>query len=377
MVKLATVRNVQTAAADPAARAILAALPFPVIVVNESDAIAYVNASAESFFDQSAGHLVSQPLDRIVAKDSPLRWLIAQARAGGATVSEHDLDLVLPRGGGRSLSIVAAPLDESSTEIVLTLHGQSAARSLERQLFHRGAARSVTAMAQILAHEVKNPLAGIRGAAQLLERVVEGADQALARLICEESDRICALVDRIGVFSDGMMPERGPVNIHEVLERVQQSAAAGFARHVRFTTDYDPSLPSVLGDRDQLVQVFMNLVKNAAEASPRQGGAIHFATGFRRGVRLAVQGGEGRVHLPLMVGITDEGGGIPADIAQHLFDPFVTTKTNGTGLGLAIVAKIVNDHGGLMEFDTGQNGTVFRVFLPLYEGPETDDGGGS
>lgn len=374
---MATVRKIQAAAADPAAHAILAALPFPVIVVGESDSIAFVNASAEQFFDQSAGHLVGRPLDRIVAKDSPLRWLIAQVRADGATVSEHDLDLVLPRGGGRSLSIVAAPLDESRTEIVLTLHGQSAARSLERQLSHRGAARSLTAMAQMLVHEVKNPLAGIRGAAQLLERVVEGADQALARLICEESDRICALVDRIGVFSDDMMPERGPVNIHEVLERVQKSAAAGFARHVRFTTDYDPSLPPVLGDRDQLVQVFLNLVKNAAEASPRQDDAIHFATGFRRGVRLAVQGGEGRIQLPLMVSITDEGSGIPADIAQHLFDPFVTTKTNGTGLGLAVVAKIVNDHGGLVEFDTGQNGTVFRVFLPLYEGPETDDGKGS
>jgi len=351
---------------DRAARAILGALAFPVIVVGEGDLIGYVNAAAEQFFDHSAGHLIGQPLDRIVAADSPLRWLIAQVRAEGATVSEHDLDLVLPRGGGRAISVIAAPLGESDSKVVLSFHGQSAARSLERQLFHRGAARSVTAMAAILAHEVKNPLAGIRGAAQLLERVVDGPDRALSRLICDESDRICALVDRIGVFTEGMTLEREAVNIHEVLERVQQSAAAGFARHVRFSTEYDPSLPPVLGERDQLVQVFMNLVKNAAEVTPR-GGTVHLATGFRRGVRLAVQGGEGRVHLPLMVSIADEGGGIPDDIAQNLFDPFVTTKTDGTGLGLAIVAKIVNDHGGLVEFDTGPEGTVFRVYLPLYD----------
>jgi len=365
---VATVRQDETTAADPSARAILGALPFPVIVVGKNDAVAFVNASAEQFFDQSAGHLVGRPLDRIAAKDSPLRWLIAQVRAEGATISEHDLDLVLPRGGGRSLSIIAAPLGEGGGEVVLSLHGQSAARSMERQLFHRGAARSVTAMGAMLAHEVKNPLAGIRGAAQLLERALEGADQELSRLICDESDRICALVDRIGVFTDGTKLERAPVNIHEVLERVQRSAAAGFARHVRFTTEYDPSLPPVPGDRDQLVQVFMNLVKNAAEATPRQGGTIHLATGFRRGVRLAVQGGERRVHLPLMVSIIDDGGGIPDDIAQHLFDPFVSTKNDGTGLGLAIVTKIVNDHGGMVEFDTGRDGTAFRVLLPLYDG---------
>jgi len=364
---VATVRTDDAATAEPAARGILGALAFPVIVVGEGDRITYVNVAAEQFFDQSAGHLVGQPVDRIVAADSPLRWLISQVRAEGATVSEHDLDLVLPRGGGRAISVSAAPLGESNTDVVLSFHGQSAARSMERQLFHRGAARSVTAMAAILAHEVKNPLAGIRGAAQLLERVVDGSDRALSRMICDESDRICALVDRIGVFTEGMTLEREAVNIHEVLERVQQSAAAGFARHVRFATEYDPSLPPVLGDRDQLVQVFLNLIKNAAEVTPRQGGTIHLATGFRRGVRLAVPGGGGRVHLPLMISITDEGPGVPEDIAQNLFDPFVTTKTDGTGLGLAIVAKIVNDHGGLVEFDSGPDGTVFRVFLPLYD----------
>jgi two-component system nitrogen regulation sensor histidine kinase GlnL len=196
---------------------------------------------------------------------------------------------------------------------------------------------------------------------------VNGQDQELARLIREETDRINALVDRMGVFSSDGPLEREAVNIHEVLERVQQSAVAGFARHIRFVNDYDPSLPPALGNKDQLIQVFMNLVKNAAEAAPRGGGEIRLATGFRRGVRLAITGSGGRVHLPLTVTVSDNGEGIGEDMARHLFDPFVTTKSGGTGLGLALVAKLINDHGGMIEFDTGPEGTTFRVFLPVYE----------
>jgi two-component system nitrogen regulation sensor histidine kinase GlnL len=201
--------------------------------------------------------------------------------------------------------------------------------------------------------------------------VVSGQDQELARLIREETDRINALVDRMGVFSSDGPLEREAVNIHEVLERVQQSASAGFARHVRFVNDYDPSLPPALGNKDQLIQVFLNLVKNAAEAAPRSDGEIRLATGFRRGVRLAITGSEGRVHLPLMVTVSDNGDGIGEDMARHLFDPFVTTKSGGTGLGLPLVAKIINDHGGMIEFDTGPEGTTFRVFLPVYEETRT------
>jgi two-component system nitrogen regulation sensor histidine kinase GlnL len=227
----------------------------------------------------------------------------------------------------------------------------------------------------MLAHEVKNPLSGIRGAAQLLERVVKGTDQDLARLICGEADRICALLDRMGGFvADGPL-ERAAVNIHEVLERVQRSAEAGFARHVKFTNDYDPSLPPVYGDRDQLIQVFMNLVKNAAEAVSQRDGAITLRTGFRRGVRLAVPGGEGRVHLPLMVTVSDNGPGMSEEIARHLFDPFITTKSDGAGLGLALVAKLIDDHGGMIEVDTAPGGTDFRVFLPVYTGTDGDQGG--
>ncbi len=267
---------------------------------------------------------------------------------------------------------MAAPLAEDRQHVVVSLQERSIADKIDRQLTHRNAARSVTAMAAMLAHEVKNPLSGIRGAAQLLEETASTADRELTRLICDETDRICALVDRMDVFSDRRPIEREPVNIHEVLERVRKLAVSGFARHVRFIEDYDPSLPPVDGNRDLLIQVFLNLVKNAAEAVPEQGGEIAIATAYRHGIRLAVAGNESRVQLPLVVTLTDNGEGIPEDLQRHLFDPFVTTKRDGSGLGLALVAKVVSDHGGVIEFESQPRRTMFRVFLPtaLHAGGE-------
>lgn len=346
---------------------VLGALSFPVLVLEGEDKIVYVNSAAEQFFQQGAPFLRGRSLDGLVARHSPLLQLVSQLRSDGVSVSEHDVDLVMPRGGGKGLTVGATMLTEKPGHMVISFHQNAAARNLERQLTHRSAARSVTAMASMLAHEVKNPLAGIRGAAQLLERALNGPDQSLAVLIREEVDRICALVDRVGIFAEDAPLQRSPVNIHEVLDRVQRSAEAGFAEHLKIITDFDPSLPSVLGNSDQLIQVFLNLVKNAAEAVSTKDGEITISTGFRRGVRLAVKGSEGRVHLPLMVAISDNGPGIPDDIGSHLFDPFITTKVGGTGLGLPLVAKAVNDHGGVVEFDTGEEGTTFRVFLPVIQ----------
>jgi len=217
----------------------------------------------------------------------------------------------------------------------------------------------------MLAHEVKNPLSGIRGAAQLLEQDADPAGRELTQLICDETDRIVALVDRMEAFSDHRPLERDAVNIHEVLERVRKAAQSGFARHIRIVEVYDPSLPPVHGNFDLLVQVFLNLVKNAAEALPNADGEITLTTAYRHGLRLTRPSGEGRQHLPLMVAVTDNGGGIPEDLRPHLFDPFVSTKRNGTGLGLALVAKVIGDHGGVIEFESQPRRTVFRVFLPV------------
>jgi two-component system nitrogen regulation sensor histidine kinase GlnL len=304
-------------------------------------------------------------LSDLVAPHSPLLALIASVWRLGNSISEYDVLLEGARFGSRVVTIQAALTGEPSDLLVLTLNERSIVDKVDRQLIHRHAARSMTAMAAMLAHEVKNPLSGIRGAAQLLEQDADPSGRQLTQLICDETDRIVALVDRMEAFSDHRPIARDALNIHEVLERVRKVAQSGFARHTRFVEQYDPSLPMAHGNRDLLVQVFLNIVKNAAEAVPERDGEIVLTTAYRHGFRLSAPGGAGRRHLPLMVSVADNGAGIPEDLRPHLFDPFVTTKRNGSGLGLALVAKVIGDHGGVIEFDSQPRRTVFRVFLPV------------
>jgi len=301
--------------------------------------------------------------------------MMEQVRVHGASLSEYGVTLDTPRTGSRLVTIQVAPISDNPGAVVLSFHDRSIASKMTRQMDSRNAVRSVIGMAAVLAHEVKNPLSGIRGAAQLLESGVGVEDRKLTRLICDETDRICALVDRMEVFSDRPFIERGPVNIHQVLEHVRELAHSGFARHIRFKERYDPSLPAVAGDRDQLIQVFLNLVKNAAEAAPRTGGEVTLSTSYQIGLRLAQPGVSRRTHLPLLVTVEDNGDGIPEDLRPHLFDPFVTTKSGGTGLGLPLVAKIIRDHGGIIEFTSEPGHTAFRVYLPVYRGPEEKNDG--
>ena len=347
---------------DPAL--VLSALPDPVIALDRGGAVRFVNPAAEQFLGISAAALQGVPLSEFVVANSPLFGLVEAVWRNGGSIAEYDVLLEGPRLPARPVTIQGALAGEGADLLVLALHERAIADQMDRQLTHRNAARSMTAMAAMLAHEVKNPLSGIRGAAQLLEQDADDSARQLTQLICDETDRIVALVDRMEAFSDHLPFARDGVNIHEVLERVRRIAQSGFARHVHFAEDYDPSLPLVHGNRDLLVQVFLNLIKNAAEASPAKGGEIVLATGYRHGRRLTTRNGGPPLQLPLMVSIADNGPGIPEDLRAHLFDPFVTSKRNGTGLGLALVAKVIGDHGGIIEFDSQPRRTVFRVFLP-------------
>ncbi|MGB0631335.1 MAG: two-component system sensor histidine kinase NtrB [Alphaproteobacteria bacterium] len=353
---------------------LLGALPFAVLAVDPGMHIRFLNTAAEQFFGQGASGLTGRHLEDLVPQHSPLLSLISQAISGQTSVAEYDVSLTFSQGKTRNLAITAAPLGEESDLTVVSLHEQTIARRINSQIAHRNAARSVTGLAAILAHEVKNPLSGIRGAAQLLETAVTGEDDiGLTRLICEETDRICDLVDRMGLFSDAAI-DRSAVNIHQALERVRRVAEAGFGRHVTFVEEYDPSLPPVHGNADQLIQVLLNIVKNACEAVPANDGRVVLRTSYQHGVRLALPGGATRVQLPLLVTVIDNGPGISPDVAANLFDPFVTSKPDGSGLGMALAAKVVGDHGGIIEFETTEAGTEFRLRLPVHQDGEADAG---
>ena len=348
---------------------VLDALPHPILTIAEDGLIESANPAAETFFGTSLAPTRQQTLEGLLPIGSSLLALLEQVREDGGAINEYRVDLGLPRlGVERLVDIFVAPVMPQSKTMVVMLRERTIAEKLDRQHAQRGAARSVSAMASMLAHEIKNPLSGIRGAAQLIEADANDSDRALTRLICDETDRIVKLVDRMKPFSMVSDEDFESVNIHVVLDHVKKVAQAGFARHIRFTEIYDPSLPPVFGSRDQLVQVFLNLVKNAAEAigTERFDGDIELRTAFRPGVRLKINGSDMPVSLPLEFCVRDNGPGIPEEMLSRLFDPFVTTKPTGTGLGLALTAKIVGDHGGIVECESHASRTTFKVLMPMH-----------
>ncbi len=353
------------------------ALPHPILLVGENSRITDANPAAEAFFDMGLSFLQRSSVDRLCGPNSSLSNLVNQSRSAGTSFNIYRVDLGLPRQAGeRLVDIHASPMPDENDVTIVMLQERTIADKFSRQLNHRGAVRSVSALSAMLAHEIKNPLSGIRGAAQLLDSAVSDEDRVLTQLIRDETDRIVKLVDRFEMFSDGRTPQMEPFNIHAVLDHVRNLARSGFARDIRIVVDYDPSLPLMLGNRDQMIQVLINLVKNAAEAigSHAPDGEIQISTAYRPGVRMTIAGGGDSVRLPLEVCVRDNGPGVPEDIRLHLFDPFVTTKASGNGLGLALVAKVVGEHGGMVECDSVPRRTVFRLLLPLQTTREANAG---
>ena len=350
--------------------AVLQALPQPVIVCSEDRTIVFVNYAAEAFFGASQSVLSRQRLDDLIAFGSPIIGLMQAVADRRGPMTEYRVRVGSSRfsdvGDDRVVDVFASPLSDADGRIALLFQERTMADKIDRQLVSRGAARSVTGLASMLAHEIKNPLSGIRGAAQLLEQSVTADELPLARLVRDEVDRIVDLIDRVEVFGDDRPIEREPINIHVILDREKLLAKNGVARGISFHEEYDPSLPPLGGNRDQLIQVFLNLVKNAAEALERTPKPeIRFSTAFRPGIRISVQGVAERISLPLEIVIEDNGPGVPPDLVPILFDPFVTTKANGSGLGLALVAKIIGDHGGVVDMDSRPGRTRFRILLPV------------
>lgn len=352
---------------DPAC--LLEGLPIAVMVVAPPTTILTVNYAAEEFFGTSKAILTKTSLAHYLPKAHPVLAMIARVRQSGRSMAEHGLMLEGPRLTRRGCTVLATPVNDQPELVMLTFQDDSTAKALDQQIAPRTAARSLTGMAAILAHEVKNPLSGIRGAAQLLEGSLPAADRDLAVLIRDEADRIRAMIERMERFGD-QPSATGAVNIHSALDHVRRIAASGFAGGIKFIEQYDPSLPLVPGDHDQLIQALLNLVKNAAEAileSGREDGEIHLITRFQHTGRLTANSSPVRASLPILVVIQDNGTGIAATIKPYLFEPFISSKVTGSGLGLALVTKIIADHGGLIDVESQAGHTAFRLHLPASE----------
>jgi two-component system nitrogen regulation sensor histidine kinase GlnL len=339
--------------------------PWPALAVAADGRLSAANEAAERLFGQGLSLLTRGRFEEALPAESPLVRLLQRARTAGAVVRDHGVEVTLFGQPAFTADGAATPLPDGA--VLLTLNVRTA---FERNTEAHDSP-ALVGLGQMLAHEIKNPLAGIRGAAQLLSTGVSAEDVPLARLIVDETDRITRLIDRMESFADPAAPaEHGPVNIHAVLDRVRALASNGFAAELTIREQFDPSLPPILGDEDQLIQVFLNLVKNAAEAAHARGdgcGELVISTAYRHGVR--VKAGEGAYRLaPIEVRIQDNGPGVSERLRDHLFEPFVTSKPQGAGLGLPLVAKLVAAHQGLLDFESEPGRTVFSVRLPVARG---------
>ena len=336
--------------------------PDPTLLLNEKGGLLAANEAAETLFGQGLALLAREGLAGGLPIGSPLLTLVARCLPQSGLVRERGLHIEL--FGHASFVADAAALRLGEDVLLLTLSIAHAMPASERAA---EGLQSVVGLGRILAHEIKNPLAGIRGAAQLLKSGLAAADIPLAELIVDETERIRRLIDRMEAFADGAAPNRTQVNIHRVLDRVRALTANGVADGLTIREIYDPSLPPAFAEEDQLIQVFLNLMKNAAEAARARGdgrGEITISTAYRHGARARSEAGIPVQAAPLEIKVIDNGPGVPASIRDHLFEPFVTTKDYGTGLGLALVAKLVAGHDGLVDFESAPGRTEFRVLLP-------------
>ena len=343
---------------------IFAALPNPVFVLDRENRFIYLNQAAEIFFQSSRMLLLGTPLTRIMPEDSNFLSMVSRARAQSISVGDQGVELAGPKIGLKLINVQITPFGDREPRLLITIQERALAERLRGQSLFRGAARSIAAMAALLAHEVKNPLAGIKGAAQLLEADLDAEGQSLTRMIVKESDRVAALLDRMEGFAGGANLVLAPVNIHEILDHCLNVAQASYGAHMKIKRSYDPSLPLVNGHRDLLIQAFINIIKNASEATEFNS-EITVKTSYSQGRRLTFAAVNGGSYAPVQVEVIDNGRGISEELRDHIFDPFVSGRSGGSGLGLTMVASVIADHGAMIDVESVPGQTVFRMNFPV------------
>lgn len=323
----------------PDVRKLIDALPDAVLAVDAEGVVAFSNLAAQEFFGMGEKALASRSLPELLGTANPFAGVAAM----------HDLVI----NGKPVTSLSAVPLEDLT---VIVIRCDAVPVKSEWAAKVKRALKPAQHLARMLAHEIKNPLTGIRGAAQLLASSNLGPDdRELAVLIENETQRVMRLIDKVNVFDDAPHHQYAPLNIHEVLGQVIRLAQSGFGAKV--VTQYDPSLPDIHGHADRLAQAFLNLVKNAVEA----GGNVTIRTYYD-----ATPGYHPETHarLPVCVAVEDTGSGIAPAMLGKLFEPYQTTKPQGEGLGLSIVSKIIDDHGGAVDVTSAPGKTVFKVSFP-------------
>lgn len=340
-----------------------ASLPIPAFICDADDRICDVNPAGEDFLNASKKSLDGYPVWDKIFVDAPLEEAFVRVRAAHAPLFVNAVDVGTGSRKPVSCDVQIAPLADRPEFVLVLLENRELAGRFDRAMSSKSAAKSAIGMAEMLAHEIKNPLAGITGAAQLISMNASGEDRELTDLIVAETRRILKLLTQVEDFGNVRPPDRRAVNIHDVLDRARKSAAVGFAAHMTIEDEYDPSLPATWADPDQLQQVFLNLLKNAAEAG-RSGGTIKIRTFYELSLKIRRRDGTGGA-VPLQIEVIDDGPGIPPEIIADIFEPFVSGRENGTGLGLALISKIIADHDGWMAVDSVPGRTVFRISLPI------------
>ena len=343
--------------------AIWTSLPVPCVVLDEGNFIKDINPAAESFFNASKRSLENVYLWHRLTIGQSLQENFSDARDNASQLFVNDVLVDTGVNSAVQCNLKLAPLLSLSGYMILLIAPHELAGRLTQTQKVKSAAKSAIGMAEMLAHEIKNPLAGITGAAQLLSMNLPSNDLELTDLIVAETRRILKLLEQVEQFGNLRTPYFRELNLHDALDRARRSAQLGFGAHMQFFEDYDPSLPPVYGDVDQLLQVFLNLLKNASEAASAKGGAIRLRTFYEHSFKLRRSDGSGQV-LPLQIEICDDGPGLPFEIRNDIFDPFVSGKQSGTGLGLALASKIISDHNGWLCVDSEPGNTVFRISLP-------------